>query len=176
MTIDIAKFIQNTLIKQAKIQHLNVRIKAVKTSSIPKDVKSIITDKYGDKYLLDASYVAFFWGGIDKNVIKRMFNVTDKALGQSANTLTDKDFKKIDIVLNNTNDEMVDVQVDDVEDNSDDYDDAEDSKESIDVDVDQDDELEDDNIDDSKENTLDEDDNETEQLPTSYFFLKITTK
>lgn len=95
MTLDLEKFIQNSIKTQAKIQHLDISTKTVK--SIPASVKTAITKEYGDNYLLDADYVSFFWGAIGKEEVKKLFNVVDKALGKSANKLTDTDFKKISI-------------------------------------------------------------------------------
>lgn len=95
MTLDLKKFISNSIRTQAKIQHLDISTKTVK--SIPISIKTIITKEYGDNYLLDADYVAFFWGAIGKEEVKQLFNVVDKALGKSANKLTNTDFKKISI-------------------------------------------------------------------------------
>ena len=95
MTLDLEKFIQNSIKTQAKIQHLDISTKTVK--SIPTSVKTAITKEYGDNYLLDADYVSFFWGAIGKEEVKKLFNVVDKALGKSANKLTGTDFKKMSI-------------------------------------------------------------------------------
>ena len=95
MTLDLEKFISNSIKTQAKIQHLDISTKTVK--SIPTSVKTAITKEYGDNYLLDADYVSFFWGAIGKEEVKKLFNVVDKALGKSANKLTDTDFKKMSI-------------------------------------------------------------------------------
>lgn len=160
MTLDIAKFITNSIKMQAKIQHLkNVNVKTVTESLIPKDVKSVIVDEYGDKYLLDADYVTFLWGSINKDTIKSIFNVVNKALGESANKLTDTDFKKINIILNtDTNDVDTDNDID-----QDDED-----VEDIDIEVDND----------SEENEEDDVINEDDAsvTKTSYFFLKITLR
>ena len=95
MTLDLEKFISNSIKTQAKIQHLDISTKTVK--SIPTSVKTAITKEYGDNYLLDADYVSFFWGAIGKEEVKKLFNVVDKALGKSANKLTNTDFKKMSI-------------------------------------------------------------------------------
>lgn len=63
----------------------------------PASVKDIILKEYGEKYLDDADYVSFFWGRISKDDIDKLFNVVDKALGKSANKLTNTDFKKITV-------------------------------------------------------------------------------
>ena len=72
MTLDIAKFISNSIKMQAKIQHLDINTKTTESNGIPESVSKIITKTYGDKYLLDADYVSFFWGGIDKENIKKL--------------------------------------------------------------------------------------------------------
>lgn len=41
--------------------------------------------------------MSFFWGAIGKEEVKKLFNVVDKALGKSANKLTNTDFKKMSI-------------------------------------------------------------------------------
>lgn len=164
MTLDIAKFITNSIKMQAKIQHLDINTKTVNSKHIPHEIKSTIIDEYGDKYLFDANYVTFLWGKITKDTIKSMFNVVDKALGKSANKLTDTDFKKINISIS-TND----VEQDDNQDNI-----SADDESDLDNDYSNDDE---DNIEDNEtsDDTLNEDDN-VENIKTSYFFLKITTK
>ena len=40
----------------------------------PESVKKIILDEYGEKYLDDADYVAFFWGPIGKDEIEKLFD------------------------------------------------------------------------------------------------------
>lgn len=165
MTLNLEKFISNSIKTQAKIQHLDIFTKTVK--NIPESVKSIIVKDYGDKYLLDADYVSFFWGAIDKDTIKKLFNVVDKALGKSANKLTETDFKKISIKSSD----------DDIEEEQDE-DDIEDRDEEVESDADED-------IKDKEDESLDEDDESDEeqvedepkaQMKTSHFFLKITLK
>ena len=151
MTLDIAKFISNSIRTQAKIQHLDIKTKTVSEDEIPESVASIISSEYGQKYLLDADYVSFFWGAIGKEQIKQLFNVVDKALGKSANKLTDTDFKKIDIKK-----DVVDVDVE------------------AKVEVDDDDEEEEDV--EEVEEKLDEDDSTKPIPPEAHFFLKITLK
>ena len=157
MTLDLEKFIQNSIKTQAKIQHLDISTKTVKR--IPASVKTAITKEYGDNYLLDADYVSFFWGKIGKEEVKKLFNVVDKALGKSANKLTDTDFKKmsIDEPEEDTNQEespSEDAVEEPIEDTSA-------SNEN------------------SSEEQLDEDDGIEDTTTTpkkSYFFLKITLK
>ena len=162
MTLDVAKFISNSIRTQAKIQHLDVQTKTTTLKSIPQSVSSIISDEYGKKYLLDADYVTFFWGAITMESIEKLFNVVDKALGKSANKLTDKDFKKINIVEDEVEVDVKDAEVE-VEDNG--------NEEQV--------EVEDDEVEDSEESSdeeLDEDEAVESPAKTSYFFLKITLK
>lgn len=166
MTLDIAKFITNSIRTQAKIQHLDINVKTVSTKKIPESISTPITSDYGEQYLLDANYVAFFWGAITKETISKLFNVVDKALGKSANKLTDKDFKKINIEIesasNISSDELSDDSSDDEEDSS--------AKEIEDITDVQDDDS------DNEEESLNEDNEIAKPIKTSYFFLKITTK
>ena len=180
MTLDLEKFISNSIKTQAKIQHLDVSTKTVQ--KIPAVVKSAITSEYGDNYLLDADYVSFFWGAITKDEIKKLFNVVDKALGQSANRLTETDFKKISF------DEDSSVEDEASSEEEAEVEDAEDSEELEFEDTAKDVETEDDDLDDneedgsddsSKDDTLNKDDKIEQQVQTpktSYFFLKITLK
>lgn len=156
MTLDLEKFISNSIKTQAKIQHLDISTKTVK--SIPTSVKTAITKEYGDNYLLDADYVSFFWGAIGKEEVKKLFNVVDKALGKSANKLTNTDFKKMTIDepeedVNQEEQPSEDVVEEPIED-------ASTSNEN------------------SSEEQLDEDDEiEDSAVPKkSYFFLKITLR
>lgn len=166
MTLDIAKFITNSIRTQAKIQHLDINVKTVSTKKIPESVSAPIISDYGEQYLLDANYVAFFWGAITKETISKLFNVVDKALGKSANKLTDKDFKKINIeiesISNTASDELSDDSSDDEEDSS-----TEEIEDITDVQ---------DDASDNEEESLNEDDEIAKPIKTSYFFLKITTK
>ena len=179
MTLDVAKFITNAIRNQAKIHHLDIKVKAVPTKNVPQSVSSPILDEYGEQYLLDSSIVAFFWGNIDRNIIKdKLFNVVDKALGKSANKLTDKDFKKINIELNSpviTSDETSTEDIEDAEDDNDDNEIDNGIEDDEDFDDEASDETDEDADEDSDE-TLNEDETEVTSIKTSYFFLKITPK
>lgn len=171
MTLDIAKFISNAVRAQAKMQHLDVTVKTVSAKRVPKSVAGIITETYGEKYLLDADYVSFFWGHISKEDIKRLFSVVDKALGTSANKLTNTDFKKI----------TVDGAV--PQDKPEDDSQAEKPAESADEPEEEQAENPEDkakDIEDDVAEVLKEDDEGTEEAkplpPVSHFFLKITSK
>lgn len=176
MTLDIPKFIENSVRTQSKIHHLDINVKAVKKDDVPKSVTTIVYKDYGEKYLDDADYVAFFWGGINKDNIDKLFNVVDKALGKSANKLTDKDFKKINIDDESDKTEDVEIEVDDDEEVPEKPDDEQEDEEK-------DDEVESSNEDDEDSKELNEDDEslevdveEKQSIPVSYFFLKITSK
>ena len=164
MTLDIAKFITNSIRTQAKIQHLDINVKTVSTKKIPESVSVPITSDYGEQYLLDANYVAFFWGAITKDTISKLFNVVDKALGKSANKLTDKDFKKINIEIestsNTTSDELSDDNIDDEDSSAEEIEDTTSMQDDIS----------------DEEESLNEDDELAKPIKTTYFFLKITTK
>ena len=156
MTLDLEKFISNSIKTQAKIQHLDISTKTVK--NVPTSVKTAITKEYGDNYLLDADYVSFFWGAIGKEEVKKLFNVVDKALGKSANKLTNTDFKKMTI---DEPEEDVNQEEQPSEDAIEEpIEDASTSNEN------------------SSEEQLDEDDEiEDSAVPKkSYFFLKITLR
>ena len=161
MTLDLEKFISNSIKTQAKIQHLDVSTKT--TKNVPDSVKSIISKEYGDNYLLDADYVSFFWGKIGKEEIKKLFNVVDKALGKSANKLTDTDFKKISLEKPEEDIEPEETKEEEKEETEDLP--VEDSKEEEQEDSEQ-------------EENVNEDDGEDQESsrPTNYFFLKITLK
>lgn len=201
MTLDISQFITNSVRTQSKIHHLDINVKAVGVNEIPSSVKKLITNDYGEKYLEDSDYVAFFWGPINKDNISKLFNTVDKALGKSANKLTDKDFKKIN--MNGADDQTSDEDAEDSEDveDTEEIEDVEDTEDN-DSDEESDDSEEDIEIDDSSEEQINEDEKEEigfeeeieadddddddeevkdtveekPEIPTSYFFLKITSK
>lgn len=155
MTLDLEKFISNSIKTQAKIQHLSVSTKTVK--KVPSSVQKLITSEYGENYLLDADYVAFFWGNLTKDSIKQLFNVVDKALGQSANRLTQTDFKKMSF----------ETATDELDDSTDQDEDVE-NEEEVEVGIE----------DAGSEESGEELNEDSEELngKTSYFFLKITLK
>ena len=156
MTLDLEKFISNSIKTQAKIQHLDISTKTVK--SVPTSVKTAIIKEYGDNYLLDADYVSFFWGAIGKEEVKKLFNVVDKALGKSANKLTDTDFKKMSIDEPEEDSDQEESPSEDVVEEP--IEDASASNEnSSDEQLDEDDEIED-----------------NAAPKKSYFFLKITLR
>ena len=171
MTLNLEKFIANSIATQAKIQHLVVKTKTVK--NVPESVASIIVKEYGDSYLQDADYVSFFWGAIGKDEIKKLFNVVDKALGKSANKLTETDFKKINELSGK------EVETEDIEDVEVDAEEPEDDEEEeVEVEEPEEDGSNDDNDENEKLDEDEEVDVEVEEKPAieNYFFLKITLK
>lgn len=163
MTLDLEKFISNSIKTQTKIQHLDIKTKTVKDA--PESVKQLIVNEYGDNYLLDADYVSFFWGAIGKEEVKKLFNVVDKALGKSANKLTETDFKKINLEASSEEPKLEKDTAKDAE-----QEELPKKTKSSNEDL----------TDDSQnaEDELDEDDGSIESptIKTSYFFLKITLK
>ena len=181
MTLDISQFIANTIRTQSKIHHLDINVKATKTSEIPQSVTSLIKKDYGDKYLDDAEYVAFFWGEIAKDDIEKLFNTVDKALGKSANKLTDKDFKKISLNLGDA--EEVEVAAEEIDEPEDDDKEEDDNEAEIEIEDDEEDDNDEESLNEDDEEDNEEDDEEKveveveeKKIPTAYFFLKITTK
>lgn len=186
MTLDLTKFISNSITKQAKIQHLDINTKTVATDDIPDSVKKLINKQYGKKYLLDADYTAFFWGALDKDNIEKLFKIVDTALGKSANRLTNTDFKKINIDIDKTEDLEDDQSEEDNDKPEDAEEPIEDEVEEVIDDTDEDGaaDIEKETADDEALNEDDEDlEVSIEETPaaeapvkTSYFFLKITMK
>ena len=182
MTLDLEKFISNSIKTQAKIQHLDVSTKT--TKSVPKSIKDIIASEYGENYILDADYMSFFWGDIGKEEVKKLFNVVDKALGKSANKLTETDFKKLDISgdsqSDNSQDEPSEDEPSEDEQSSDDQSDEveDDNNAEVDNSLDNDSNVDTEMQDDSATNELNEEDDEEieKSKKTNYFFLKITLK
>lgn len=100
MTLDIRKLMKNTIEKQFKISHLdNVEAEVFTTKAIPENIVKSIQTSYGEEFLEDAAYVAFFKtpGPFDKKLTKRLFNAVDSALGNDANRLADGDFKRLEL-------------------------------------------------------------------------------
>ena len=189
MTLDIVKFITNAVKTQAKIHHLDISTKTVE--KVPESVSKLIFDQYGDKYLLDADYVSFFWGNIEKDDIEKLFNVVDKALGKSANRLTESDFKILKVDFKSSSSSSV-ISADDETSKEEDKDEEESTDEEVrstdDSDSSEDNEK---SAKDEKESTNnDEDDDEEEEIELNedddndneisidpnYYFLKITIK
>lgn len=99
MTLDIKKYLTNLIQKEAKISHFQVKVDAGKASRLKGQVASSIKSAFGDSYLQDADYILFFekseaWSEDD---IKKLFELTNRALGKDANMLSKSDFNKLDM-------------------------------------------------------------------------------
>ncbi len=95
MTLDVKTLLKNLLKKQMSIQHFTAKTDVFSAAAIPSRIKTKIKDEFGEQYLEDANYVVFFRGEVDKDGMKKLFNLTNKAFGEDANRLTEGDFKKI---------------------------------------------------------------------------------
>lgn len=120
MTLDIKKYLTNLIQKEAKISHFQVKVDAGKASRLKGQVASSIKSTFGDSYLQDADYILFFekseaWSEDD---IKKLFELTNRALGKDANMLSKSDFNKLDMSAPATDDSDEDTD-DDSDDDSD---------------------------------------------------------
>lgn len=98
MTLDIRKFLKNVVEKQFKISHLDtVEMEVFHKEAIPEKVVEEIKKGFGEDFLGDSNFVAFFKTAypIDKKLVGRLFKAVDKALGDDANRLTEGDFKRL---------------------------------------------------------------------------------
>jgi hypothetical protein len=94
MTLDIRKYLENLIDKEATVSHFSVRVRAGRASKVRGSVANAIMQEYGEAFLKDADYVLFFTrdeGWTSKDV-KKLFELTDRALGQDANKLSKSDF------------------------------------------------------------------------------------
>lgn len=94
MTLDIRKYLENLIDKEATVSHFSVRVRAGRASKVRGSVAAAIMQEYGEAFLKDADYVLFFTrdeGWTSKDV-KKLFELTDRALGQDANKLSKSDF------------------------------------------------------------------------------------
>ena len=118
MTLDIAKYLKNLIKKEAKVSHFTVDVAAGKTSDLKEDVAHSIREQNGESFLQDADYILMCtrtegWKADD---IKKMFDLTNRALGKDANTMSQSDFKTLRSVKKATDDEegMEDEEAEDV--------------------------------------------------------------
>jgi hypothetical protein len=95
MTLDVKALLKNLLKKQMSIQHFTAKTDVFAVGAVPKRIKDKIKEEFGDQFLLDANYVVFFRGDINKDGMKKLFNLTNKAFGEDANRLVEGDFKRI---------------------------------------------------------------------------------
>lgn len=102
MTLDIKTLLTNLLKKQMTIQHFSAKTKVFAPDAIPERIKNKISDEFGEDFLLDANYIVFFRGDINKEGMEKLFNLTNKAFGEDANRLVEGDFKKISFVQGST--------------------------------------------------------------------------
>lgn len=105
MTLDIKALLKNLLKKQMSIQHFTAKTDVFAVGAVPKRIKDKIKEEFGDQFLLDANYVVFFRGDINKDGMKKLFNLTNKAFGEDANRLVEGDFKRISFAVDSSTDE-----------------------------------------------------------------------
>lgn len=97
MTLDIRKYLENLINKEATISHFSVEVNAGKANKVKGAIASAISQEYGELFLNDADYVLFFTknDGWTTKDIQKIFELTDRALGKDANKLTKNDFMKL---------------------------------------------------------------------------------
>lgn len=105
MTLDIKALLKNLLKKQMSIQHFTAKTDVFAVGAVPKRIKDKIKEEFGDQFLLDANYVVFFRGDINKDGMKKLFNLTNKAFGEDANRLVEGDFKRISFAATSSTEE-----------------------------------------------------------------------
>lgn len=105
MTLDIKALLKNLLKKQMSIQHFTAKTDVFAVGAVPKRIKDKIKEEFGDQFLMDANYVVFFRGDINKDGMKKLFNLTNKAFGEDANRLVEGDFKRISFAVDSSTDE-----------------------------------------------------------------------
>lgn len=95
MTLSICSLLSNMIRKEASIQHFNCQVDVGHAKSIKSNVKSAISEQYGESFIYDADIIAFFKcnDGWNESSIKQLFNLVNRALGKSANDMTKDDFK-----------------------------------------------------------------------------------
>ena len=72
MTLDVKALLKNLLKKQMSIQHFTAKTDVFAVGAIPKRIKDKIKEEFGDQFLLDANYVVFFRGDINKDGRKKL--------------------------------------------------------------------------------------------------------
>ena len=105
MTLDVKALLKNLLKKQMSIQHFTAKTDVFAVGAVPKRIKDKIKEEFGDQFLLDANYVVFFRGDINKDGMKKLFNLTNKAFGEDANRLVEGDFKRISFATTSSTEE-----------------------------------------------------------------------
>ena len=112
MTLDIAKYLENLVKKEAKISHFTVKVAAGHTDKLSMSVRSSIQSEYGESYLQDSDFIMFFTktDGWKEGDSKKLFDLVNRGLGKDANGMTESDFKKL-----TKKDDAIDVSDDDEE-------------------------------------------------------------
>ena len=97
MTLDIAKYLENLVKKEAKISHFTVKVAAGHTDKLSMSVRSSIQSEYGESYLQDSDFIMFFTktDGWKEGDSKKLFDLVNRGLGKDANGMTESDFKKL---------------------------------------------------------------------------------
>ena len=97
MTLDIAKYLENLVKKEAKISHFTVKVAAGHTDKLSMSVRSSIQSEYGESYLQDSDFIMFFTksDGWKEGDNKKLFDLVNRGLGKDANGMTENDFKKL---------------------------------------------------------------------------------
>ena len=97
MTLDIAKYLENLVKKEAKISHFAVKVAAGHTDKLSMSVRSSIQSEYGESYLQDSDFIMFFTkiDGWKEGDNKKLFDLVNRGLGKDANGMTENDFKKL---------------------------------------------------------------------------------
>ena len=97
MTLDIAKYLENLVKKEAKISHFAVKVAAGHTDKLSMSVRSSIQSEYGESYLQDSDFIMFFTktDGWKEGDSKKLFDLVNRGLGKDANGMTESDFKKL---------------------------------------------------------------------------------
>lgn len=74
MTLDLKKYLENLIKKEAKISHFAVRINAGKKERLMGNILRSIQKDYGETFLNDANYILFFSrdeGWTDKDIDRK---------------------------------------------------------------------------------------------------------
>lgn len=182
MTLDIKVLLKNLLKKQMSIQHFTAKTEVFSSRAIPSRIKRKIKAEFGDQFLLDANYVVFFRGNIGKEELKKLFNLTNNALGEDANRLVEGDFKRISFT-SSSSDAEDDSEVAGPEDNEDAEDTSAEEPEEDAAPQEEEDDFDETPIDDEVEKIVNKgklkklnEDTQIDPSVDAYVFLKITTK
>lgn len=99
MTLDIAKLFNVAVAKEMTISHFDGTVYGVSKTALPAKYKELITSEFGGSYLEDADYIVLFrkpdYSEMSKKNLTSLFKLTNRALGQIANSMNHGDFKTI---------------------------------------------------------------------------------